>query len=100
MYHVRYKEGGGVYTGIFYFFFSHRVCQGGLSFICLEPGASSDGWVEATPVTDERRLALGPMRHLRAVHEWMIISKEHGNFHNVTLANFCAHAQSHHYIVS
>jgi hypothetical protein len=33
-----------------------------LSFICLERGASSVGWVEATPVTDERRLALGPIR--------------------------------------
>lgn len=87
MYHGRYKEGGGLYTGIsFYFFFllfcSHRICQGVLSFICLEPGASSDGWVEATPVTDERRLALGPMRpsggprvddHLQRLWEFLIM---------------------------
>lgn len=64
MYHVRYKEGGGLYTGIFDFFFFPQNFPGGFvfHFISLEPGASSDGWVEATPVTDERRLALGPMK--------------------------------------
>lgn len=58
------KRAEGYIQGFFtfFFFFPTDFARGVLSFICLEPGASSDGWVEATPVTDERRLALGPMR--------------------------------------